>query len=80
LLRELPRYIDTPGRRASFLDTLGRCYCSVGDYEKAIESQRAAVKLIPHMQVMQRQLKFFESQYAKKKKAGNAGQPPEKSS
>ncbi|MEX2092496.1 MAG: hypothetical protein WD971_07450, partial [Pirellulales bacterium] len=44
---------------ASFLDTLGRCYYSAGEYEKAVESQREAVRLIPQMQVMQRQLKQF---------------------
>jgi tetratricopeptide (TPR) repeat protein len=60
---------------ASFLDTLGRCYYSAGEYEKAVESQREAVRLIPHMQVMQRQLKQFETTLAEKKKGtGDGGQ------
>jgi hypothetical protein len=46
---------------------LGRCYYSAGNYEKAVESQREAVRLIPHMQVMQRQLKVFEKTLAEKK-------------
>jgi len=60
---------------ASFLDTLGRCYYSAGEYEKAVESQREAVRLIPHMQVMQRQLKQFEKTLAERKKGtGDGGQ------
>jgi tetratricopeptide (TPR) repeat protein len=55
----------------SYLDTLGRCYYSAGDYEKAVESQREAVRLIPHMQVMQRQLKVFEKTLAEKKKSAS---------
>lgn len=61
------RSLELKPDTASLLDTLGRCYYAAGDYEKAVESQRQAVKLIPHMQVMQRQLKFFEQELAKKK-------------
>jgi tetratricopeptide (TPR) repeat protein len=50
--------------RASFLDTLGRCYYAVGDYENAIKNEREAIRLIPHMQVMQRQLEMFEKEAA----------------
>ena len=39
---------------------MGRCYYAVGDYENAIKNEREAIRLIPHMQVMQRQLAMFE--------------------
>jgi tetratricopeptide (TPR) repeat protein len=67
---------DTP----SYLDTLGRCYYSAGEYERAVESQRKAVALIPHMQVMQRQLKLFEKALAEKGGGGKAegGRQPER--
>ena len=61
------RSLELAPGTASFLDTLGRCYYSAGDVEKAAESQRKAVALIPHMQVMQRQLKQFEKALAEKK-------------
>jgi tetratricopeptide (TPR) repeat protein len=64
-------YLETAARRASFLDTLGRCYYAVGDYEQAVKNQREAVQLIPHMQVMQRQLKLFEAALAKKGAGSN---------
>jgi tetratricopeptide (TPR) repeat protein len=62
----------------SYLDTLGRCYYSAGNFEKAAESQREAVRLIPHMQVMQRQLKLFEKTLAEKQGAGSVEQGVEK--
>jgi tetratricopeptide (TPR) repeat protein len=58
--RSLELYPNSP----SFLDTLGRCYYAAGDLRKAIRYQRRAVDQIPHMQVMQRQLKLFESKLA----------------
>jgi len=73
------RSLELAPGTASFLDTLGRCYYSAGDVEKAAESQRKAVALIPHMQVMQRQLKQFEKALAEKKGAGNEGRGTGKS-
>lgn len=58
------RSLELEPGTASFLDTLGRCYFSAGEYEKAVESQREAVALIPHMQVMQRQLRQFDQKVA----------------
>lgn len=58
------RSLELEPGTASFLDTLGRCYYSAGEFEKAVESQREAVALIPHMQVLQRQLKQFEEKLA----------------
>lgn len=68
--------LDSTGARASFLDTLGRCHYAAGDYENAVKNQREAVRLIPHMQVMQRQLTLFEKTLAEQKEAGNAEAPP----
>jgi tetratricopeptide (TPR) repeat protein len=44
----------------AYLDTLGRCYFAVGDLENAVKAQSRAVKLMPSMFVMQRQLAQFE--------------------
>jgi tetratricopeptide (TPR) repeat protein len=60
----------TISSRASYLDTLGRCYYAVGDYENAIQNEREAVRLIPHMQVMLRQLAMFEKAAAEKSGKG----------
>ncbi len=48
----------------SYLDTLGRCYFSIGDLEKAVEYQRKAVQRYPQMQVMREQLDLFEETLA----------------
>ncbi len=53
---------------AGFLDTLGRCYFAIGDLERAVEKQREAVRLQPHIQVMQRQLRLFEAALAETRK------------
>jgi tetratricopeptide (TPR) repeat protein len=62
-LRSLELRPDEP----SFLDTLGRCYYAAGDLENAVKSQRRAVELAPHYQVMHRQLALFERELAAKK-------------
>ena len=63
-LRSLELKPDSP----SYLDTLGRCYYAVGDLEKALEAQREAVRLHPHLQVMQDQLALFEAAYAEEQR------------
>ncbi len=55
---------ESPGH----MDTLGRCYYAVGDYENAVKQQRRAIELDPHSQQMKRQLKIFEDALAKKEK------------
>lgn len=67
------RSLDLRPGTPSFLDTLGRCYFAAGDVENAVKSQREAVALIPHMQVMQRQLKEFEKALAAKEKGPGVG-------
>ena len=49
---------------ASYLDTLGRCYYAVGDYENALRYQRQAIAKVDYMQVMHRQLALFEKTLA----------------
>lgn len=66
------RSLELEPNTASFLDTLGRCYFSAGDYDKAVDSQRKAVALIPHMQVMQRQLREFEQKVAASEEKSDA--------
>ena len=56
--------------QASFLDTLGRCYYAVGDFENAVKYQREAIEKLNFMQVMHRQLALFESALAEKQKNG----------
>ena len=46
---------------SGFLDTLGRCYFAIGDLERAVATQREAVRGQPHLQVMRRQLNQFEA-------------------
>jgi tetratricopeptide (TPR) repeat protein len=57
---------------ASFLDTLGRCYYAVGDYENAIKYERQAIAKVEHMQVMHRQLALFEKAQADKTKKSSS--------
>jgi tetratricopeptide (TPR) repeat protein len=63
---------------ASFLDTLGRCYYAIGDYENAVKYQRQAVAKVDYMQVMQRQLELFEKTLAQKQEPQSPpdGSPP----
>jgi tetratricopeptide (TPR) repeat protein len=51
----------------SYLDTLGRCYYAVGDYEKAVKCEREALEKVDNMEVMRRQLALFEKALADKK-------------
>jgi tetratricopeptide (TPR) repeat protein len=45
---------------AAYLDTLGRCYYAVKDYQNALKHQRMAVERDPHSKQMRRQLSLFE--------------------
>jgi tetratricopeptide (TPR) repeat protein len=62
------RSLELSPDEASYLDTLARCYFAAGDLENAVKSQRRAVELAPHYQVMQRQLAQFERELAAKSK------------
>lgn len=61
-LRSLELTPDEPAQ----LDTCGRCYFALGDYENAIRVQRRAVKLDPHSPPLLRQLEEFEAALAAK--------------
>jgi tetratricopeptide (TPR) repeat protein len=58
------RSLELAPDEPSYLDTLGRCYYAVGDYEHAVENQRRAVELAPQYGVMRRQLAMFEQALA----------------
>lgn len=62
----------------SFLDTLGRCYYAAGDHANAVKYQREAVRLLPHLQVIHRQLALFEQALAEEG-SGDGGRGPGKS-
>ncbi len=72
------RSLELAPGTASFLDTLGRCYFSAGDIKNAVKSQREAVAVIPHMQVMQRQLRQFEQALAEQQGSEVGGRRSEK--
>ncbi len=72
--RSLELNSDPESAAASYLDTLGRCYYAVGDYENALKYQRQAIEKIDYMQVMQRQLAMFEKALAEKQGAGSGEQ------
>jgi tetratricopeptide (TPR) repeat protein len=61
------RSLELARDEPSYLDTLGRCHFAAGDLENAVKSQRRAVELAPHYQVMRRQLAEFERALAAKK-------------
>ncbi len=50
---------------AGIMDTLARCYYSVGDYRNAVKYQRWAHQRLPHSRTLLRQLALFESALAK---------------
>ncbi|HEV3344103.1 MAG TPA: hypothetical protein VG125_27255, partial [Pirellulales bacterium] len=65
LVRANPRMV---GSEASFLDTLGRCYYAVGDYENAVKTQAKAVELDPESGLMSKQLELFRQTLDEQKK------------
>lgn len=58
------RSLELSPENPSYLDTLGRCYYAAGKLEEAIEIQRKAVSMHPHLKVMKDQLKLFERELA----------------
>ncbi|MEZ6135321.1 MAG: hypothetical protein R3C53_10465 [Pirellulaceae bacterium] len=62
-----------PGEPA-YLDTLGRCYYSAGQYEEAVQTQQRAVDAMPYDRMMRQQLAEFQS--ALEQQRINAGKSP----
>jgi tetratricopeptide (TPR) repeat protein len=54
-----------PGE-AGHMDTLGRCYYSVGDLTNAVKTQQEACRIDPHSGALKRQLDFFLKEQEKK--------------
>ena len=52
----------------AYLDTLGRCYYALDNFENAVDAQKKATEGAPYMQQMQRQLKLFEDALAAQNK------------
>jgi len=75
-LKSLELTPDNPAQ----LDTCGRCYFALGDYENAVRVQRRAVKIEPHSPPLLRQLEEFEAALAaKNREPDSAGSQPAES-
>ncbi len=64
-LRCSQKSIELRPNVAGYLDTLGRCYFSVGDFSNAVKYQLQAIELDPHSGQMNRQLVVFREALAK---------------
>ena len=71
-LRCSQKSLELKPNEAGYLDTLGRCYFALGDYENAVKTQTRAVELNPFSGLMSKQLELFREALAKK----NAEQKP----
>ena len=65
-LRLSRRSVELFPNESAYLDTLARCYFEVGDLQQAITYQRIALGVEPHQLPMQRQLKMFLDEQAKR--------------
>jgi tetratricopeptide (TPR) repeat protein len=78
-LRSSLKSLELEPGSGAYLDTLGRCYYAVGDLKNAVKTQKQAVDKAPYFQQIQRQLKFFEAELAKKtadQESGQSDEPP----
>ncbi len=71
-LRCSQKSLELKPNEAGYLDTLGRCYFAIGDYDNAVKTQTRAVELNPFSGLMSKQLELFREALAKK----NAEQKP----
>jgi tetratricopeptide (TPR) repeat protein len=65
----------SPGN-PGYLDTLGRCYYAVGDFDNAVKHQSEAVRQQPGSGSMRRQLQLFEEARAAKQRTANPDAAP----
>ena len=63
-LRMSKKSLELEPGDAGIMDTLGRCYYSVKDYENAVKYQRWAHERSPHDGHIRRQLELFEKALA----------------
>ena len=63
-LRKSKQSLQLDPGNAGILDTLGRCYYSVKDYENAVKYQRWALQRSPHEGHIRQQLELFEAALA----------------
>lgn len=71
-LRASLRSVELMPHEAAFLDTLGRCYYANGEIDRAIASQRRALRIEPHAAPLQRQMEFFLAERKAAPKPTNA--------
>ncbi|MBX3414000.1 MAG: tetratricopeptide repeat protein [Pirellulales bacterium] len=64
------RSLELSPNESGYLDTLARCYYALGQLDKAVAAQLQAVSLDPHSGQMNRQLKQFQQELAKKRESG----------
>ncbi|HEX4129298.1 MAG TPA: hypothetical protein VHZ24_04595 [Pirellulales bacterium] len=67
-LRASQKSLELEPNNGGFLDTLGRCYYAVGDYESAVKRQTEAVALQPWSGLIRKQLGIFEAALKKSKR------------
>ncbi|HEV7221828.1 MAG TPA: tetratricopeptide repeat protein [Pirellulales bacterium] len=65
-LRCSQRSLELKPNEPGYLDTLGRCYYALGDFENAVKTQSQAVELNPHSGLMRKQLALFREALAKR--------------
>lgn len=68
-LRFSQKSLELKPNEAGYLDTLGRCYYALGDYENAVKYQTQAVEINPLSGLMSKQLALFRDALAKQKAA-----------
>ena len=66
-LRYSQRSLELLPEQPALLDTCARCYFAVGDLERAVATQRRAVRMRPHSPPLVRQLKEFEAKLEEEK-------------
>lgn len=64
-LRCSQKSLELAPHEPGYLDTLGRCYFALGDYQNAVKVQSQAVALDPHSGQMNKQLALFRAELAK---------------
>ncbi len=64
-LRCSQKSLELKPNEAGYLDTLGRCYYALDDYQNAVKYQSQAVEINPFSGLMTKQLALFRDALAK---------------